>query len=111
MSAADLGLGLHPFYALVTDQAGHRYQTPTVWYRIIPAITLTLTGTPPVFTWPAIPNRQYDVLSATNLATGFQTIATLTTTNSVIQWPLPAINRAGFYRVKVGIRDAAGDAA
>jgi hypothetical protein len=28
-----LGLGLHPFYALVTDQAGHRYQTQTVWYR------------------------------------------------------------------------------
>ena len=30
VSAADLGLGLHPFYALVTDQAGHRYQTQTV---------------------------------------------------------------------------------
>jgi hypothetical protein len=35
VSSTDLGLGLHPFYALVTDQNGLRYQTQTAWYRII----------------------------------------------------------------------------
>ena len=29
VSAAYLGLGLHPFYALVTDQSGNRFQTQT----------------------------------------------------------------------------------
>ncbi|MGA9780047.1 MAG: TIGR03790 family protein [Verrucomicrobiia bacterium] len=40
VSAAYLGLGLHPFYALVTDETGHRYQTQTIWYRVLPAITV-----------------------------------------------------------------------
>jgi hypothetical protein len=101
LSAAFLGLGLHPFYALVTDQAGHRYQTQTIWFRFIPTITLTLTGTPPILTWPAIPGRHYDVQSTTNLATGFQTVTTITATNSVIQWPVNTTGSAGFYRVQL----------
>ena len=101
LSAAYLGLGLHPFYALVTDQAGHRYQTQTVWYRIIPAITLTLAGTPPVLSWPAIPGRQYDLQSTTNLANGFQTVTTIAATNSVIQWPITTTGSAAFYRVQL----------
>jgi len=36
LTATNLGLGLHPFYVLLTDQAGHRYQTQTVSYRILP---------------------------------------------------------------------------
>ena len=101
VSATDLGLGLHPFYALVTDQAGHRFQTQTAWYRILPTITLTLTGTPPMLAWPAIPNRQYDVQFTTNLATAFQTVTTITATNSVIQWPISTTGSAGFYRVQL----------
>ena len=94
-----LGLGVHPFYALVTDQAGHRYQTQTIW-SVIPAIALTLAGSPAMLTWPAITGRQYDVQSATNLAAGFQTLATITATNSFIQWPVNTTGGAGFYRVK-----------
>jgi uncharacterized protein (TIGR03790 family) len=101
LSAADLGLGLHPFYALVTDQAGDRYQTRTAWYRIIPTITLTLAGTPPMLAWPAIPGRQYDLQSTTNLADEFQTLTTIAATNSVIQWPINTTGSAGFYRVQL----------
>ena len=101
VSTTFLGLGLHPFDAVVTDQTGHQYQTQTVWYRIIPAITLTLTGTPPVLAWPAIPGRQYDLQSATNLATGFQTLTTIAATNAVIQWPVTATNPTEFYRVQL----------
>ncbi len=101
LSAAYLGLGLHPFYALVTDQNGHRYQTQTVWYRIVPTITITLTGNPPTLAWPAIVGRQYDVQSTTNLALAFQTVATITATNSVIQWPFTTTGGAGFYRVRL----------
>jgi hypothetical protein len=101
VSAEFLGLGLHPFYALVTDQAGERYQTQTVWYRILPTITLTLTGTPPVLAWPAIPGRQYELQSTTNLAVAFETVATIAATNSVIQWPITTTGGEGFYRVRL----------
>ncbi len=99
LSAAYLGLGLHPFYALVTDQSGHRYQTQTVLYRIIPAITLTITSTPPTLAWPTIVGRQYDLQSTTNLTTAFQTVTTIAATNAIIQWPIVATGTAGFYRV------------
>ena len=38
--SATLGLGLHPFYAVVTDTAGDRYQTQAVWIRLVPSLTL-----------------------------------------------------------------------
>jgi len=101
VSAAYLGLGLHPFYALVTDEVGHRYQTQTIWYRILPTITLALTVTPPMLSWPAITSYQYNLQFTTNLTTAFQTIATITATNSVIQWPIPMTGSAGFYRVQL----------
>jgi uncharacterized protein (TIGR03790 family) len=101
VSAAYLGLGLHPFYALVTDQAGNRYQTQTAWYDILPTISLTLTGALPTLSWPAIPGRQYELLSTTNLAVAFQTVATIDATNSVIQWPVTTTGNAEFYRVQL----------
>ena len=99
--ASYLGLGLHPFYAIVTDQAGHRFQTATVWYRIVPIINLTLTGTPPVLAWSAVPTNQYNIQFSTNLLTPFQTIVTITATNSVMQWPVATTNHAAFYRVQL----------
>ena len=99
VNTAYLGLGVHPFYALVTDSAGHRYQTQTVW-EIIPVITLTLTGTPPVLACPAISGRQYTLQSTTNLTTAFQTVTNIVATNSVIQWPITTTGGAGFYRVQ-----------
>jgi len=46
--AAYMGLGLHPFYAVVTDQSGHRYQTQR--YR-------TESFLPSRLRWGAIPLR------------------------------------------------------
>ena len=100
VNSAVLGLGLHPFYALVTDQAGHQYQTQTISYRII-SLALTLTGTPPVLSWPAWSGRQYDLQFTTNLTSAFQTLTTLTATNAVMQWPLTTTGRAGYYRVRL----------
>lgn len=100
VSAAELGVGLHPFYALVTDQEGRCYQTPTSW-SMVPSLTLTLAGTPPVLSWPAIPGRQYDVQTTANLTGEFQTLATIVATNGVVQWPISATENAGFYRVQV----------
>ena len=97
----NLGLGLHPFYALVTDTSGHQYQTQTVWYRLFPAITLTLAVQPAVLSWPATPGSQYAVQSATNLLAGFQTLATLTATNSLAQWPVSHQAGTEFYRVQL----------
>ncbi len=101
VSTVFLGVGLHPFYAVVTDQAVHHYQTQTISYRIIPPMTLTLVGSSPVVSWQTIPGCQYDLQSSTNLAAGFQTLATITATNSMAQWPIPATGRAAFYRVKL----------
>ena len=100
VNTAYLGLGMHPFYALVTDSAGHRYQTQTVW-EIIPVITLTLAGTPPMLGWPAIIGRQYNLQATTNLTTAFQTVTNIVATNSIIQWPVATAGSAGFYRVQV----------
>jgi hypothetical protein len=101
VSADYLGLGLHPFYALVTDQGGHAFRTASLWYRIIPAITLTVAGSPPVLTWPAIPGSQYNIQSTTNLAAGFETVATLTASNSMLHWTLWPTNPAAFYRLEL----------
>ena len=99
VSTTFLGLGLHPFYAVVTDGAGHRFQTPTVWYRILPLTYLSVTGMPPVLGWAAVPAYKYDIQFTTNLLVPFQTITTLTASNSSVQWPLPVTGSTGFYRV------------
>ena len=101
VSAAYLGLGLHPFYAVITDQSGHRYQTQTLSYRIAPTITITVTHNPFTLTWTAVPTNQYDVQFTTNLAASFQTVAALTATNSLLSWPVVTTNSAGFYRIKL----------
>ena len=93
--SATLGLGLHPFYALVTDTAGNRYQTETVWIRLIPSFKLSISGTPLTLSWPAIPGLRYDVLATTNLASAFQTVTSLVASNTLVQWPIPAPAGAG----------------
>jgi hypothetical protein len=99
--AATLGVGLHPFYAVVTDAGGHEYQTPTIWEQV-PALQLSVLGPPPALNWPAIAGRQYSVSSATNLDGAFQTVATVLATNTKAQWPVTAPSfGAVFYRVSV----------
>jgi len=99
LTATNLGLGLHPFYALITDTSGDQYQTQTLWYRIFPAITLALTGKPLVLSWLATLGYQYNVQATTNLLAGFQTVATLTATNTLVHWPVTNNTGAKFYRV------------
>ncbi len=99
--AATLGVGLHPFYAIVTDIGGHQYQTPTFWEQL-PALQLSISGPPPALTWPAIAGRQYHILSATNLGGAFQPIGALLATNAQAQWPVAAPPAgAVFYRISV----------
>ena len=99
--AALLGVGLHPFYAVVTDNNGHQYQTPTLWEQA-PALQLSVSGPPSVLSWPAIAGRQYDILSSTDLGGAFQTIGTVTASNAQAQWTIPAPPAgAVFYRVSV----------
>lgn len=100
--SASLGLGLQPFYALVTDTVGNRYRTQTTWFRIIPSITLNIAGPPLTLSWPAIPGDQYDILATTNLSNGFQTAASVVASNSIVQWPIPsAVGGEEFYRVRL----------
>jgi hypothetical protein len=99
--SALLGVGLHPFHAVVTDATGHQYQTPTVWEQI-PALKLSVAGPPQALNWPAITGRQYSVLAATNLGGAFQDVGTVLATNAQAQWTItaPAVG-AVFYRVRV----------
>jgi hypothetical protein len=98
---ASLGLGSHPFYAVVTDTSGNRYQTPTDWIRVIPSFTLSISGAPLKLSWQAIPGVGYDILTTTNLSTAFQTVTSLVASNTVMQWPIPASSvAASFYRVR-----------
>lgn len=100
--SATLGLGLHPFYALVTDITGNRYQTQTVWIRLIPPLLLSISNLPLTLSWSAIPGQGYDILATTNLSNPFQEVTSLVTSNTVIQWPIPAPATTGsFYRVRM----------
>lgn len=101
---ATLGLGLHPFYAVVTDTGGHYYQTQTEWVRLVTPISpfkLTLSGTPLKLSWPATIGLNYDVLTTTNLATSFQPLISIVASNTTVQWPIPApAGTANFFRVR-----------
>jgi uncharacterized protein (TIGR03790 family) len=89
VAATNLGVGLHPFYAVVTRSDGKQYRTETKWIRIggaEPPFGLTLTAPPPVLAWPATAGRLYEVLSATNDTATFQSRGTITPTNSPGLW-------------------------
>jgi len=100
--SAMLGLGLHPFYALVTDTAGNRYQTQTAWIRLAQPFTLTLSGTPLKLSWPATLGASYDILATTNPASAFQTVTSLVASDAIVEWLIPApADTATFFRVRL----------
>jgi uncharacterized protein (TIGR03790 family) len=97
-----VGVGLHPFYALVTDPVGHQYRTQPINIRIVPSMQLNISGRPLILSWPAEPGIAYDILSSTNLASGFQKVATVVAPGLIAQWPVPSQSgAASFFRVQV----------
>jgi uncharacterized protein (TIGR03790 family) len=99
--AATLGLGLHPFRALVTDTAGNQYQTETRWIRFVPEFQVGITRTPLALAWAAQPGQPYDILVSTNLASPFQLAGTITPATTNGTWNIAGTNGpAAFYRVR-----------
>ena len=100
-----LGAGLHPFYAIVTTTNGAQYRTATKWIRLVAdesPFRLAINGLPPLLSWPSIPGRSYDVLTANTLAGVFQLRQTVTATNEHGSWMESVINlnSNAFYRVR-----------
>ncbi len=100
--SALLSLGLHPFYAVVTDTNGKQYQTQTLSIRLIPSFKLSIVGSPAALSWSATSGQFYNVLATTNLGSPFQLTGVVQASNSVAQWPFSPTNPAPvFYRVQV----------
>jgi uncharacterized protein (TIGR03790 family) len=98
---AILGVGQHPFSAVVTDVNGRQYQTATIWEQL-PALQASITGPPQTLSWTAIAGRQYNISMTTNLADPFQPADTVLATNTQGRWPIPApLAGAAFYRLAV----------
>lgn len=89
VAASQLGIGLHPFYCLVTRADGAAYRTETKWIRIggtEPPFWLSVAGAAPTLSWPATAGRRYEVLSTTNVANAFSVRDAVTPTNSAGRW-------------------------
>jgi uncharacterized protein (TIGR03790 family) len=104
VATTNLGIGLHPFYAVITRSDGRQYRTETHWIRIggaEPPFGLTMTAPPPTVAWPATAGRLYEVLSATNVTDTFQLRTNVTPSNSPGFW-IETITGAPvrFYRVR-----------
>jgi len=103
IAATNLGLGLHPFYSVVTRNDGKQYRTKTKWIRLVgdePPFALAIAGGAPTVSWPAIAGRHYEVLSTTNAASIFSLRDAVTPTNSAGQWSETNSSSAErFYRV------------
>jgi uncharacterized protein (TIGR03790 family) len=87
--AGFLGIGLHPFYALVTRADGRQYRTQTEWIRIIGAelpFAVSAFGSAPTLTWPATAGRTYQIFSTTNLRQSFIPREAVFQTNSTGLW-------------------------
>jgi uncharacterized protein (TIGR03790 family) len=104
VAGASLGLGLHPFYAIVTANDGRQYHTETKWIRLVGAdspFPVSLAAPPPKLAWPAAAGRSYDILSTTSLGAAFQASASMTPSNSAAQWTdTNAAVPPRFYRVR-----------
>lgn len=104
VAGTNVGVGLNPFYAVVTTATGKQYRTQTIWIRFFetePPFPVSISASPPKLTWPATPGKTYNILSGTNLAVPFQLRDSVTVSNSFGQWGetnTAAMQR--FYRVQ-----------
>src|ERR1051326_2490192 len=103
-AGTNMGIGLHPFYAIVTAVTGKQYRTQTIWIRFLgtePALRITVSAPPPTLTWPATAGRTYEILSATDPTVPFQVRDSVTVSNSLGQWVETNTSSATrFYRVR-----------
>jgi uncharacterized protein (TIGR03790 family) len=86
---ASLNIGLQPFYAIVICTNGMSYRTATKWYRLVgpdSPFPLNITAPAPTISWSAAAGRSYTILFATNITDTFQTLTSVTPTNSAGQW-------------------------
>ena len=86
--ATQLGMGLHPFYAILTGAGGKQYRTETKWIRLVgleESFPVSILAGPKL-EWPATPGRRYEILSATNVGDALQVQDSLLATNFWAQW-------------------------
>jgi len=104
VNANYLGVGLHPFYAIVTRSGGQQYRTATQWLRVIadqPDFRISVLDAAPTLSWPALAGRAYQVLSATNPDGSFDPRASVVPTNSLGIWSeTDGTSLKRFYRVR-----------
>ena len=104
VAGTNLGVGLHPFYSIVTANTGIQYRTETRWIRLVGAdspFTVSVSSPPVVLSWPSTSGRTYEILASTNLSLSFQVSDSVTATNTTAFWSdtnAPVIQR--FYRVR-----------
>lgn len=109
VSASALGLGQHPFYAIITTTGGQKYRTANFTTRLVgyeDAIPLRILGPQPIqLTWPGVAGRGYDVLAAAQMTNAFTVRTSVTASNSVsTSWndsSLTTNDLKLFYRVRV----------
>ena len=104
LAATNLGLGLHPFYALVMRNDGKQFRTETKWIRLIgdePPFVLSIADGAPTVSWPATAGRRYEILSTTTVTDTFMLRDAVTPTNSPGQWSETNNSSSEqFYRVR-----------
>jgi uncharacterized protein (TIGR03790 family) len=86
---ANLGVGLHPFYAVVTGATGNQYRTASTWINLIgpePPFAISVSDPPLTLSWPCTVGRSYEVLMAANLTGPFQVAASFISSNSPAVW-------------------------
>jgi len=62
-----LGIGLHPFYAVVTDNATNQFRTAITNIRLhrirLPFPATDRPSRPPIIAWSSTAGRSYDILT------------------------------------------------
>lgn len=107
VNGPDLGIGLHPFYALVTTTGGQIYRTETILVRLAASETpfvVSISGPSPLkLFWPAAAGRSYEVLTSAAITGSFSVYDTVTAVVSgVYEWIENAPDSSQrFYRVRV----------
>jgi uncharacterized protein (TIGR03790 family) len=96
-----LGIGLHPFYAVVTDASGERFRTPPVSIRIVSPFLVNISGQPLTLSWLSVLGVSYDILASASASGPFQKIGSLTATGSNSQWTIPSTATQAFYRLQL----------